>query len=231
MLTTILLVNLSPNSRDRIVQDSSLWQRRNSTQNYQRDTPMQSPTQFNEQTFYTPTRKRSFQAAPAVARSGDLSPSTVRGTERSNLIGQPATERNNLSAPVATRSSLVEPSAHKNKERSNCANEVNADRSLGPTSTEAQSGLETPSKLQTLDMNNNALRTQNLSETVVKKVNGPSKNIGSMKESIMLNANRENEFSNIETGGFAAIRIFSGSRTDVWLEFVRYFENLMAFNN
>lgn len=40
-------------------------------------------------------------------------------------------------------------------------------------------------------MNNNALRPQNLSET---EVNGPSKNMGSMKESILLNETEKTSF-------------------------------------
>ena len=51
------------------------------------------------------------------------------------------------------------------------------------------------------------------------------------KENGLLNFTKEVESSNIETGGFAARRTFSGSGYDVWHEFIRYFENLMALNN
>ena len=46
-----------------------------------------------------------------------------------------------------------------------------------------------------------------------------------------MNFTKGTDVSNTETGGFAARLTFSGSGSDVWLEFIRYFENLMALNN
>ena len=53
----------------------------------------------------------------------------------------------------------------------------------------------------------------------------------SNKESSVLNFTNDTDVLNTETGGFAARRTFSGIESDVWLEFIRYFENPMALNN
>ena len=50
-------------------------------------------------------------------------------------------------------------------------------------------------------------------------------------DSEVLNFTKDSESSTTEAGGFAARLTFSGSGSDVWLEFIRYFENLMALNN
>ena len=108
--------------------------------------------------------------------------------------------------------------------------EPTTDRSATPTPALVRSGLAALSIVRIHDMNSNPLETQNVSATGVTENIPQSNTIKPSTKSRLLNFTREAESSNIEKDGFAARRTFSGSGSDVWLEFIRYFENLMALN-
>ena len=98
------------------------------------------------------------------------------------------------------------------------------DRTEMPTSV---SGLVPPSTVWIHEVNKNLVETQKRA----KENFAADDTISSTRETGLLTFTNESDNSSTEAGEFAARRTFSGSGSDVWLEFIRYCEKLMALNN
>ena len=147
------------------------------------------------------------------------------------MPGEFAAERT-TQAPLATAQNMVsDPSTAEFSERNNYNGEPTIERSTKTTPVLARSCSATPSTVRITDTNSNLGSTRKLSKTEEKVNAATNDTINSTRESGLLKFTKETESSNIETGGFAARCTFNGSGSDVWLEFIRYFENLMALNN
>ena len=180
------------------------------------DSPMSSNTPA------APATARKSYATPEIVRSSELGPATIR----SNVREQLSVDRTALASPALARNSDVGSSTRLDNERSN-VKQPTTDRSEIPTPVMARSGLVPPSTVRIQEANNNLVETQKRAEKNIA-ANGT---INSTKETGLLTFTKESDNSSTEAGGFAARRTFSGSGSDVWLEFIRYFENLMALNN
>ena len=135
-------------------------------------------------------------------------------------------DRTALAPPALARNSDVGPSTTLDHEKSN-VKQSTTDRSEIPTPVIARSGLVPPSSVRIHETNKNLVETQKRTKGNI----AANDTISFTKETGILTFTKESDRSSTEAGGFAARRTFNGSGSDVWLEFIRYFENVMAMNN
>ena len=166
------------------------------------------------------------QTTLALVRSSEVSPSGVVSNDRS-LFTRESADRTTQPTPVTIQSSVISPSTAECYEWRYNVNEPSNEQSATQTPTQVRSNLVVPTTVKIQEMNKKPIE----SETRLNEGMSSNKSMNSNKESGVLHFTRNTDVSNTETRGFAARRTFSGSGSDVWLEFIRYFENLLALNN
>ena len=168
---------------------------------------------------------RNWQATPAPMRSSDVSPSGILKDDRKPSTGE--TDWTATASPAIARSSVGSPMTPECTESRSHVSETTIERSGIQTPTVVRSDTVAPHNVKLQDVNNNQIGAY----TGINDCTSSCKTMTSQNDNEDITFTRGTEITSTETGGFAARRTFSGSGSDVWLEFIRYFENLMALNN